>query len=64
MDLIQPIIQDSHPTIGFSLSEARLAEKVTVVGGEGAVSDEALALLRKSGCFVERIYEDGTLIAT
>jgi len=64
IDLIQPLIQDTHPTIGFSLSEARLAEKVTVVGGEGAISDEALGLLRKSGCFVERIREDGTLIAT
>jgi hypothetical protein len=64
IDLIQPLIQDTHPTIGFSLSEARLAEKVTVVGGEGAIPDEALDLLRKSGCFVERIHEDGTLIAT
>ena len=64
LDLIQPLIQHSHPTIGFSLSEARLAQKVTVVGGEGAISDDAIEMLRDSGCFVERIREDGTLIAT
>jgi hypothetical protein len=64
LDLIQPLIQHSHPTIGFSLSEARLAQKVTVVGGEGALSEDAVKMLHDSGCIVERIREDGTLIAT
>ncbi|MFM8320399.1 MAG: hypothetical protein ACKOC5_05735, partial [Chloroflexota bacterium] len=62
--IIEPLLQNSHPTIGFSLAEARHAERVTVVGGEGAVSVDALAMLRKAGCQVERILEDGTLIAT
>jgi len=61
--LIQPLIEDSHPTIGFSLAEARLAARVTVVGGAGAISDGALAMLRSSGCKVERVLEDGTLVA-
>jgi hypothetical protein len=62
--LIQPIIEETHPTVGFSLAEARLAERVTVVGGEGAISPETLDMLRASGCRVERVLEDGTLVAT
>jgi hypothetical protein len=61
---IQPLLQDGHPTIGFSLAEARLAARVTVVGGEGAVSAEALTMLHSAGCRVERLMEDGTLVAT
>jgi hypothetical protein len=61
---IQPLLQDGHPTIGFSLAEARLAARVTVVGGEGAVSTEALTMLQSAGCRVERLMEDGTLVAT
>jgi hypothetical protein len=64
LDLIHPLMQKSHPTIGFSLAEARMAERVTVVGGEGAISNDALEMLHDSGCIVERIQTDGTLIAT
>lgn len=62
--LVETLLQESHPAIGFSLAEARLAKRVTVVGAEGAVSAEALAMLRNSGCQVDRLMEDGTLIAT
>lgn len=62
--LVETLLQESRPAIGFSLAEARLAKRVTVVGAEGAVSAEALSMLRKSGCQVERLLEDGTLIAT
>ncbi len=62
--LIQPILETSHPTIGFSLAEARLADRVTVVGGEGAISAEVLDMLRASGCTVERVLDDGTVVAT
>jgi hypothetical protein len=62
--LVEPVLQESHPAIGFSLAEARLARRVTVVGAEGAVSEEALGMLRNSGCQVERLLEDGTLVAT
>ena len=62
--LIQPILEESHPTVGFSLEEARMASLVTIVGGEGAISSEALSMLRASGCHVQRLQEDGILIAT
>ena len=67
---LQPILDESHPTIGFSLVEASLAGRVTVLGGLGAISDDALDMLRRAGCQVERILDtvvsgaDGTLVAT
>lgn len=64
LTLIQPLLDETHPTVGFSLAEARLARRVTVVGGSGAVSDAALEMLRHSGCKVQRMREDGTLVAT
>ncbi len=64
LELIQPLLQETHPTVGFSLEEARLAARVTVVGGSGAVSAEALEMLRASGCKVERILDNGMLIAS
>jgi hypothetical protein len=35
-----------------------------VVGGEGAFSKEVLDLLSRAGCVVERLLENGTLVAT
>jgi hypothetical protein len=64
LSMVEALLQETHPAIGFSLAEARLAKRVTVVGADGAISSEALAMLRKSGCQVERLLEDGTLIAT
>jgi hypothetical protein len=64
LSIIQPIIQETHPTIGFSLAEARLATRVTVLGGEGAISAEALDMLRMNGCKVDRVLDDGTLVAS
>lgn len=64
MELIAPIIQEKHATIGFSLTEAAMADRVTVVGGTEVYSDQALEVLRKSGCIVERLLPDGTLVAT
>jgi len=64
LEAIESLLQDSHPTIGFSLSEARLARRVTVVGGEGSVSVESLNMLRANGCIVERILEGGILVAS
>jgi hypothetical protein len=63
-ELISPLLRDSHPTVGFSLNEASRAERVTVVGGPGVFTDEALALLRSSGCTIDRLTENGTLIAS
>lgn len=50
---IAPLLEKSHPTVGFSLEEASQAARVTVVGGSGAFSPEALEFLRKAGCAVE-----------
>jgi len=64
LELIQPILQETHPTVGFSLAEARLARRVSVIGGPGAISEDILSLLRSEGCEVERILADGTVVAT
>ncbi len=64
LELIAPLIQEGHPTIGFSLTEAGMADHVTVVGGKDVYSDQALDSLRRAGCVVERMLPDGTLVAT
>jgi hypothetical protein len=61
--IIQPLLQKSHPTIGFSLEEARLASRVTVVGSLQVFPEELLESLRAAGCQVDRILEDGTVLA-
>lgn len=62
---IAPLLEQSHPTVGFSLEEASLAARVTVVGGSGAFSSQALEFLRKAGCIVEYLDDEaGTLVAT
>lgn len=63
-ELISPLLRDSHPTVGFSLNEASRAERVTVVGGPGVFTEEALALLRSSGCTIDRLTDNGTIIAS
>lgn len=64
LDVIRPFIKKYRPTVGFSLAEAALAGRVTVVGGENDFPDSALNELRAAGCFVERIERNGTSIAT
>jgi len=60
----RPFIAKYQPTIGFSLKEARLAARVTVVGGPEQFPEEELDTLRGFGCLVERIDGDGMSIAT
>ena len=64
LDVIQPFVKKYHPTIGFSIKEAALAEKVTVVGNAQSFPDALLEKFRTYGCEVERIDGDGTTIAT
>ena len=52
---IQPLIQKDHPVVGFSLREARLAKKVTVVGDPSIFPDDTIRALRLAGCEVERL---------
>lgn len=61
---VRPYLKKFRPTLGFSLEEALLAERVTVVGNEHDYPEEALNALRAAGCLVERIGGDGTSIAT
>jgi hypothetical protein len=46
---------DHHPAIGFSFEEARLAQEVTLAGGEESISPEVEYALRASGCHVRRM---------
>ena len=64
LEVIKPYVRKHHPTVGFSLSEAALAKKVIVIGGEQSFPEEELNNLRNQGCEVERISGDGTSIAT
>ena len=64
LEVIRPFVKKYQPTVGFSLKEAALAERVTVIGGTDTFQEETLNLLREAGCQVERIEGDGTSIAT
>jgi len=64
LEVIKPFVRKHHPTVGFSIAEATLAKKVTVIGGDQSFPEEELTGLRNQGCEVERISGDGTSIAT
>jgi hypothetical protein len=64
LNAARPFIRKYRPMIGFSLSYAFLAERVTVVGNDEQFPESALDQLRNAGCRVERISGDGTSIAT
>jgi len=64
LDVIRPYIKKHQPTIGFSITEATYAQKVTIVGGTRTFTEEELNPLRNAGCIIERIDGDGTSIAT
>jgi hypothetical protein len=49
---------DKKPAFGFSPLEARLAQQVTIAGGEELIPSSIEADLRKTGCVVQRISED------
>jgi hypothetical protein len=64
LDVIRPFVKKYKPTIGFSLNEALLARRVTVIGNQQTFTEERLNEMRAAGCLVERISGDGTSIAT
>jgi hypothetical protein len=64
LEVARPFIVKHKPAIGFSIEEASLAKKVTIVGGDKFFNPEAVAHLRSTGCEVEQISGDGTSIAT
>lgn len=64
LEAIRPFLRKYRPTVGFSSTEAVLADYVTVIGDETAYPEEVLNRLRQAGCRVERIQGDGTTIAS
>lgn len=64
LEVIRPFVKKYRPTIGFSIEEARLAERVTIVGNSPHFSEEMVYRLESAGCLVEQIGGDGTSIAT
>ena len=44
-----------RPTMGFSHDDAKMAQRVTIVGGPLGVSEEVERLLRQAGCTVRRV---------
>ncbi|PKN99922.1 MAG: hypothetical protein CVU42_06115 [Chloroflexi bacterium HGW-Chloroflexi-4] len=64
LDVTRPFVRKYKPTVGFSLAEAALARKVTIIGGEKDFSSEEINKLRDLGCLVDQITGDGTSIAT
>jgi hypothetical protein len=58
-----PFVSQYHPTIGFSIDEAALAGKITILGKSPQITAETINRLTRSGCEVEQIAEDGTILA-
>lgn len=64
LEAIRPWLQRGRITVGFSIEEARLAEKVTILDGMGAIPESTVDNLRQSGCLVEVSNPSGTKIAS
>jgi hypothetical protein len=63
LEAIRPYVKKYRPTIGFSTAEARLAQKVTVVGEYELFPDDIVEQLLSAGCIVEQIRASGTELA-
>ncbi len=62
-DLIRPLVKKYKSTLGFSITDASRAQRVTIVGNIENHSMTAIRELVAKGCIVERIDDNGTLIA-
>jgi hypothetical protein len=63
-EVIRPFVKKYQPAVGFSIEEAGLAARVTIIGNEQTFPESLLEHLRINGAFVERISGSGTNIAT
>lgn len=63
MESIRPVIEKYHPTVGFSIEEACLADRVTIAGGSNAFSEVDFQRLREAGCSLEILETGGSLVA-
>ncbi len=50
-----PFIQKHSPTVGSSLEEAQMAERVTILGDQKAFARDAVVRLQRNGCQVDWI---------
>jgi hypothetical protein len=64
LEVCQPFIKKYTPTVGFSLKEARLAARVTIVGGDQSFPQQTVKTLTEAGCQVVQVSGSGTEIAT
>jgi len=64
LNIIRPFVNKYKPTIGYSITEASLASRVTVIGDEQVFPEDTLQNLRQNGTTVERICGNGTNIAS
>jgi hypothetical protein len=64
LNKIRPIIKRFKPTIGFSINEALMAQRVMVYPDPHVFTDEKINMLRAAGCAVEILPESGIEIAT
>ncbi len=62
-EVIRPFVEKHKPAIGYSLSSARKADKVTLVGGSQIFTEDIISYLTSSGCDVVHITGDGNQIA-
>ncbi|MBN1536221.1 MAG: hypothetical protein JW908_05775 [Anaerolineales bacterium] len=63
LDILRPYLVKHKPVIGFSIDEALLAQKITIVGDIQQYPANALEKILGSGCEVEQIFRDGTDVA-
>ncbi len=63
LDTVRPFILEQQPTVGFSISEAQLASKVTVYENKPEYNQPVIQQLLASGCQVNLLTESGTVIA-
>jgi hypothetical protein len=64
LNKVRPIVKAFQPTIGFSLNEASMAEKVSIYPDPSIFSEDDINQLRTSGCIVDILPESGIDIAT
>ncbi len=60
---IQPFARKYQPTVGYSLSQARKAAQITIVGGTNIFTEDIIEMLKSSGCEVSHIIGEGQQIA-
>lgn len=62
IDFIRPLIQKFKPTIGFSIDEAKQADRVTIINLNGSITQDTANQLRNVGCLVQQIDDMAQLL--